>query len=47
MEVVNDAGALCESGTGGTGLRAGHPVADTLISEMCLILALQKELEVV
>ena len=23
------------------GLRAGHPVADALISEMCLILALQ------
>ena len=27
------------------GLRAGHPVADALITEMCLILALQKELE--
>ena len=27
------------------GLRAGHPVADALISEMCLILALQDELE--
>ena len=27
------------------GLRAGPPVADALISEMCLILALQKELE--
>ena len=27
------------------GLRAGDEVADALISEMCLILALQKELE--
>ena len=27
------------------GLRAGHPVADALIVEMCLILALQDELE--
>ena len=26
------------------GLRAGHPVADALISEMCLILALQDSL---
>ena len=27
------------------GLRAGHPVADALITEMCLILALQDEME--
>ena len=27
------------------GLRAGHPVADALIVEMCLILGLQDELE--
>ena len=27
------------------GLRAGHPEADALITEMCLILALQDEME--